>query len=595
MKTFDKLKKEKTPKAPKEKAPKAPKEKKSSRFSDLKDRMKKDRDEEDSPKTDRRRTNRPAAGKPEKKERETKKYSAKILDRFKKNNGSGEDDGMDILTEVKEPFSFSNFFETHVVERAKRFKDTLEKRGILFFLFSPFQARGRLIAQMFILLIGIMFGVIPRASSMVNALQEQAYVSEIAGLSKKTIGSITITPAASSNYKRVHMIAFVVEGKNLPSDANKYDVHLARAYGASDWEDVTYSWTMYPVTDTQRILLVAIDQTKQASGYGAFDLYIQLSGEEVSEYARTPFEITLSSAQETTDLYDRTGIHLSALTESVCGTGEIAKKEAEFQDALDKYQVALEQAEAMPVDLSVAPTREDLETYCLANRVYRELDDDSTTEDILNILQVNDPPKVDYDVVITSNGIEYDSDFVSELQNDEVKDSEEDLIIFDAFENVDEAKKAVTAAMDNVNTEAVAWYNTLTSYKLILNQTIEFQTFPLYARCTNSIEDPINFIDIEPGEPSGSSDDGLSGTMTGDDDKKKPVSSGDEEPAQSVEPPVKEPAEEEEPVEEEPAKEEEPEEEPAEEEPVEKEEPEEEEPAEEDPEPIVSSDPADYK
>lgn len=457
--------------------------------------------------------------KPEKEDSGMENTQAKpkgnILDRFRKNGDGGEDDGMDILTDVKEPFSFSGFFETHVVERLKRVKTLLAEKGILFFLFSPFMARGRLIAQMFILFVGVMFGVVPRASSLVNALQEQAYVSEIAGLEEKTVGSLTITPAASSNYKRMHMIAFVVDGKDLPSDSSKYEVHLAKAYGASDWQDVTYSWTIYPITDSRRILLVAIDQSRQASGYGAFDLYIQLAGEEVKDYAKVPFEITLSSAQETTELYDRTGIHLSALTDAVCGRGEISKKQAEFEDALAKYQVAVEQAQAMPVEIEVTPTKDDLETYCMANRVYRELDDDSTTEDILDMTEVSAAPEPDYGVVIKSKGIEYDSAFVNQLRQ-AGSYSDEDAIIFNAFDSVDEAKKAVIAAMQNVNTESMSWFSTLSSYKLILNQTIRFETFPLCARCTETIDEPINFIDAEPFDPGDAEEPGLSGTMAGD-------------------------------------------------------------------------------
>lgn len=453
-----------------------------------------------------------------------------FADILKKKDRSPSDDGngLDILTEIKEPFSLSGFFETHVVERVKRIKGILADHGVLFFLFSPFMARGRLIAQIFILCVGILFGVIPRASSLVDALQEQAYASEIAGLEARTVGSLTIIPAASSNYKKLHMLAFVLKGEDLPSDASKYEVHLARGYGASDWEDVTYSWTTYPVTDRTRILLVAIDQSKQASGYGAFNLYIQLTGEEVSDYARTPFEVTLSTAQDTTDLYDRTGIHLSALTKAVCGMGKIAEKHAEFMSALDRYQVAVEQAEAMPVEMSVTPDRDMLESYCLVNRVYRALDDDSTTEDILGIEAVDGAPELDYGVVIKSGGISYDSGFVKQLREDAEKDSDEDLIRFQAFDSVDAAKESVLSAMENVNTEAIMWYNTLTSYKLILNQTIRADGFPLHARCTNSVTDGIDFFDGEAPGPADENHGGLSGTMTGDDPYVRPTPSGDD-------------------------------------------------------------------
>ncbi len=455
------------------------------------------------------------------------KINIKAFDRFKKNKNKPQDnDGLDILTEAKEPFSLSGFFETHVMERARQVKRIMDQKGILFFLFSPFQARARLIAELFILLIGVLFGVIPRAGTLVNALQDQAYASEIAGLGPRAVGSITLTPAASSNYKKMHMIAFVVEGKNLPSDSSKYEVHLARSYGASDWADVTYSWTMYPVDDMKRILLVAIDQSKQKSGYGAFDLYVQLAGDEVESYMKVPFEITLSVAQDTTDLYNKTGIHLSALTGAVCGTGQIAKKQAEFEEALAKYQVAVEQAEAMPVDISVSPARDELENYCLANRVYRGLDDYSTTEDILSMEKVEAAPDISYDVAVTSGGIEYDKEFVSQLKGAGGY-SDEDAIIFTAFESVDTAKDAVIAAMNNVNTEAMSWYDRITECKLVLNQTIQYGSFPFHARCTNTIEEDINFIDGEITEPAAEDSGGLSGTMAGDETYEKPEPSGD--------------------------------------------------------------------
>ena len=57
-----------------------------------------------------------------------------------------EDTGLDVLTEIKEPFSFANFFEEQVVERYKKLRKFLEEKGILFFLLSPFQQRNRLIA-----------------------------------------------------------------------------------------------------------------------------------------------------------------------------------------------------------------------------------------------------------------------------------------------------------------------------------------------------------------------------------------------------------------------------------------------------------------
>lgn len=404
-----------------------------------------------------------------------------------------DDGGLDIIMDAKEPFSMRGFFEEQVVERAKRFRQLLSDRGILFFLTSPFQARSRLIAQMLILCIGVMFGVVPRASSMITELQDQAYASEIAGLTRKSVGSLSITPVASSNYKKLHMLAFVVEGRNLPSDASKYEVHLARGYGASDWADVYYSWAVYPANDTQRILLVAIDQSGQASGYGAFQLYIQLAGDEVPAYAKAPFEVTLSTAQDTTGLYDKNGVHLSALTEAICGRGGISARQAEFEEALAVYQTVLEQAEGMPVPITVSPTAGELSDWCLANRIYRTLTDSSDTEDIIGMAQAGSTGSIAYDAVLTSDGIRYDAGFVKELRESGAY-SDEDGLIFSAFDKVDNAKKAVTAAMDNVNAAAAAWYDKLSSYKLVLNRPVDPSTFTVRARCKDTIDGPIAFV-----------------------------------------------------------------------------------------------------
>lgn len=451
----------------------------------------------------------------EKKER-TSKEKRSFKERFQKPK---EDDGMDILTDVKEPFSFSGFFEVHVVERFRRAKNIMQEKGILFFLLSPFQARGRLIAELGILCIGILFGVIPRASTMMSDLQSHAYTSEIEGLKPQTVGSIRITPAASSHYKKVHMLAFVIEGKDLPSNASKYEVSMAKAYGASDWNQVTYSWSVYPADDSRRILLLAVDQSKQPSGYGAFQLFIRLADDEkISKYATEngTYEITLSTAQETTPLYDKTGIHLSALTESICGKGGITKAQTEFNDALKKYATTVEQAEAMPVDLTVAPTAEDLETHCLANRVYRTLKDDSTTEDILTLDPVEELPEITHPVIIDHKGISYDEAFRNELEG---RESEEETVVFTAFDKVTASADTVTVAMENVNTAAKNWYDILSDYKLILNQTVQREEFPLFARCVERIDDPISFFDGEEALPE-VDEETLHTTHTGDGTKK---------------------------------------------------------------------------
>lgn len=494
------------------------------------------------------------------KEKPAKEKKPGLMDKFKKKK-NGDEDGMDILTEVKEPFSFSTFFEEHVMEKFRRAKRILQDRGVLFFLFSPFQARARLIAELMILVLGILFGVVPRATTLVNALQQEAYASEIAGLKQTTVGTLTITPAASSNYKRVHMLAFELTGKNLPSDASKYEVYFAAS--ASDGTDITYSWNVYPVDSTTRILLLSIDQTKQSSGYTRGSLFIQVKDDEkVSKYAKETgcYEITLSSAQPTSELYDKTGVHLSATTATIAGSGKIAAAQEELQTALDLYQKAVEQAEAMPIGVTVTPTADDLETYCLANRVYRALKDDSNTEDILTITDTVSSqsalPNITKSVTLTANGIGYDSERIAEI-NTAISEngvySEEEKAIAEQYDNVQQKADSVCAAMKNVNTAAYNWYSTLDSYKLVLNQTINTTKFPLYARALESIDSEINYIDgsevIED-----STEGGLTGSFSGDDaDPVVTPSTETPDDSQAAEEPVQEPVEE--PVQETPAEE----------------------------------------
>lgn len=400
-----------------------------------------------------------------------------------------EEDGLDILTEVKEPFSLSGFFDTHVAGKFRYAKNMLKEKGILFFLFSPFQARSRLIAQMVILAAGILFGIVPRATSLMTAMQNMAYQSELTGVAEKQVGDLTVTPAASSHYERQHMLAFVLTGKNLPSDVSRYDIRLAKSYGASDWADVAYSYNLYPVDNDRRILLVCLDQTNQASGYGAFSLFVGLKDADLETYEleNCSFEIVISTAQETSDLYNSTGIHLSALTEDICGTGNIGKAQEDLKDALAEYQIALEQAEAMPMGITVTPTTEDLETYCLKNRLYRDLTDTSTTEDIAGISKET-AEDLSYPVVLTAGGIPYDEAWVTEhTKTDGVVMSEDEGKIAEEFTHVNEAKDKVLSAMEAVNTEASNWYQTLNAYQLVLNQTPDLASFPVKAQCAGTL------------------------------------------------------------------------------------------------------------
>lgn len=412
--------------------------------------------------------------------------------------------GLDVLDDVKEPFSFANFFEDHIVGRIKKIKKVLEEKGILFFFLSPFQQRNRLIAQLLVIVLGIGIGVIPRSAHLIDQAKERNAKSELATLLEKevqvTCGRLQIRPLMSSQFQEQHLMVFVLGSSNgspIPSTNDRYEVTLSAARGVSYPEDVTYRYEILPISDDQRLLLVYTDNSKQDDSTGIYHLSVQVKADSLKVEDVTPLEVVLSDTQETTDLFDAKGMDLSVLTDVVLNSPNQPIKEAEkaLDEMLMNYTMEVERIRNLPLSVTVQPTEEELQAYVKEHLLYSKLTDQSTTGDIKDMPKV---PETDasgtssrtltYDVGLVYQDTTYTKDYLDNqkkspqvtsgettTETETLTDEEEQIL--QNVTSLQTAANNVLRAAERLNQARQTKYNALTDLKLMLNQTVSLDRF----------------------------------------------------------------------------------------------------------------------
>lgn len=407
-----------------------------------------------------------------------------------------EDDGLDVITELKEPFSFAAFYEDHIIGRARKIKAFLEEKGILFFFLSPFQQRNRLILQLAIILFGVLAGVIPRGMHLLDETKARNAASEMAALLESgesfSVGGIRIQPLASSQYGRRHLLAFLITGANgtAPSTPERYKVELAEARGVMDMEHVSCSYGIVPISEEQRLLLVCADNRRQDDNTGIYNLYVELASDGLEKEERVPIEIVLSDTQETTELFGEGGIKLSTLTEGVLNSSStpIADAEGKLSEALLAYELETERIANLPIDMAAVPTVSELKEYVEDNRAYHALSDASTTEDIASLAEIQngDMATLAYEAAIEMGGKLYDEAYFN-ARTQETTDkkgkqktgplSEEEEAAAKELSSLQAKTDEVLHAAMALNAAASSKYKTLKNYKLTLNQEVDLSSF----------------------------------------------------------------------------------------------------------------------
>lgn len=302
---------------------------------------------------------------------------------FKKKN---KDEDLSIVDDYHEAFTWSGFWDEQVMGRIKKIHDFLQEHGILFFLMSPFQYKNRLIVKIILIIFGVLAGIVPRSIQMLNETKARNAASELAQTQGMSTDTITVTPLASSQYRKQHLLVFNIGGQTsdgVPSTANGFNVRLSEDRGVDDGDKVRYKYSILPVDDSNRLLVMYVDNRKQNDLTGIYDLRVSVKGMGKMD---NPMEIILSNTQKTHALFNENGVDLAPISEKILKedgaeqTSTISKAQRQLSKALDVYKINAQRL--MAGDMEPAPSSDKLKSWCDSVLVMTNLTDKSTVADL---------------------------------------------------------------------------------------------------------------------------------------------------------------------------------------------------------------------
>ena len=316
-----------------------------------------------------------------------------IKNPFKKKNKDEQDD-LSIIQEYREPVTFASLWKRWVVQPTKSIHDYLQKNGVLFFLLSPFQYKNRLKAKVILIVLGIFLGIIPRTMSMVHDLRERNLSSEIESTQSQTAGNVTVNPLMSGYdaSTKTHIIAFDLQGDSndgVPSTDNAYRVSLKAGTGISNTSGMKYQYKVVPVSQTSRLMLLAITGQRPTGASGVYNLTIQAKNDAAMD---TPMQVILSSKQKDSALYQNGKIEMSALSGPIINENgdDDADSKHPIKDALktidndiSNYQVNEQRLNASGMKLGI--TTDKLKQLVQQEIAMNGVKDNSTTADLADI------------------------------------------------------------------------------------------------------------------------------------------------------------------------------------------------------------------
>lgn len=414
-----------------------------------------------------------------------------------------KDDDISIISDQKEPFSWNVFWDEQVVGRWKKLRWFLEEKGILFFLTSIIQYRNRLITKLIIVCLGIGIGLGPRSVSLIkksNAMNAQSELSRIIDGQFKS-GNILIKPLMSSNYKKVHMLAFNIIGdttSGIPSTTDQYELSLKPFSGVVDPENISYQYSILPIDSSRRILLVYIDTTKQDDSSGVFTLDIHVKGDK--RISEQPLTIVLSDKQKTTKLLNEDGLNLSPLSAKLIDKSTaIADAQKSIKKSLETYKI--NEDRLIAAGYSLKPTTSDV-IDTLPNYLTMSSIKDSSDISILDDLDLSNKEIPDIGSELTIDGKVFSAATIAEVQrasnannnnivpvitdnnSQQTVESQEtngisdiDTPIINDVSATDKILKDIFANVQSLNAARRARYNQLILLSQALNKSIDLSNF----------------------------------------------------------------------------------------------------------------------
>lgn len=387
---------------------------------------------------------------------------------IKRKKNKDEELDLSIVTDVKEPFSWANFWDEQIVGRIKAVKEFLDEKGILFFLTSSFQYRNRLITKLVVIIIGVLIGIVPKSITLLNETRERNAASEFSSINKSVFSAqnITVTPLASGQYQKTHVMVFEIKGSTddgVPSTSDGYDVKLTTSRGVSDAEHVTYKYTIVPISADVRLLVMYVDNSEQNDETGIFNVTVNI---KKTKQMRVPMEVVLSNSQKTTDIYTDGEINLSALSEqlSKASSDESPIKDAEtkLKEALATYKNHEERLLASGYGVKV--TSAQLEEYIKKYSILSYITDKSTTKDLKDF----DGQLPEYPGIIS--GISVDGkEYTNENQTTTFENGS---TIPNELAAVSNSIDNVVKSLSNLNSQKLTKYRKLKEISRILNKEV---------------------------------------------------------------------------------------------------------------------------
>lgn len=395
----------------------------------------------------------------------------------KKNDDRNQD--LDILEDIKEPFSIQNFFEDHVVSKFKEFKQLLDDHGIIFFLVSPFQYRNRLLIKVALIVLGITIGVVPRTVSLVNQTKARNALSELANVNPSyTSGALRIEPLESSQYDKQHLMVFKILGNTadgIPSTNDKYKIELKASRGAVDVGNIEYAYDIIPISNSERLLVVHVDNRNQNDETGIYNLFVEVAQEELSNDKRRPIEIILSNSQETTSLFNEEGVDLALLSAKMLKRTDrpIEKAQADLEQALSGYALLYDRLRS--IGLTPVVSYDDMTAHAQKMTQLPDISDDSSVRDIPRDAAIHtddDGGGRPLNVAIVAQ-VQYGDETYSSNQS---KDIPSDMVRSE-LSDLQVQTNMVTESIKRLNTAQRNHFNELVALGTTLNQGVDPQSF----------------------------------------------------------------------------------------------------------------------
>lgn len=401
-----------------------------------------------------------------------------------------KDPSLVVLNQHKGAFSWAIFWDEMVLDRWKELQRYFRESGYSAFFTSPFQAHNRNLLLSLLLVLGLIFGFVPRYQQLYQAVQLRHSESEVHKIKNSTFsaGDLSIRPLASSQYEKGHLLAFMIEGeteKGVSSVTEDFTLVARKLTGFNNsMKKIKVSHLVLPVSANQRLLLAYID-TKDSNEAGNITLTINQPDLKIKQQdvdTRLTMQFSVYPDQPTTELYNAAGIQLTTLSKELLGVDSSRKSTAiaEAREKLEKSLKAYDNTEKRldKTGIQTFPTLSAVKSWVREHQEVASLTDDS---DLDSYKQLEEQPSEKnlsligrdaFDLKLISNGQTYTRDSVKGSSNELTDDP-----VLKEVQTVDQLLQTIISNVSALNQARVAKYNDLKQLNYLTTLDVRLSDF----------------------------------------------------------------------------------------------------------------------